>query len=162
MAAPELVAVLENLAPGRALDLACGKGRHARWLVEHGWSVTGIDIDPAPVEGVKIITADLERAFCTFEPNPECRFCTSEPNHTRFCTFEPNSWDLIISWLYWQPSLIPTITAAIKPTGVVAMAGKVTGRFAVSLDQLKSCFPGWQELAAGEDGHRCFFIARRI
>src|SRR5215472_9351333 len=28
------------LPPGRALDLACGPGRHALWLAEHGWDVT--------------------------------------------------------------------------------------------------------------------------
>lgn len=36
--------------PGRALDLACGAGRHAVWLAEHGWSVTAVDIAPAAIE----------------------------------------------------------------------------------------------------------------
>lgn len=35
--------VLEELEPGRALDLACGNGRHALWLAERGWRVTGVD-----------------------------------------------------------------------------------------------------------------------
>ena len=33
----------EGLEPGRALDLACGEGRNAVWLAEHGWRVTGVD-----------------------------------------------------------------------------------------------------------------------
>lgn len=38
-----LVAELERLPPGRALDLACGAGRNALWLAERGWHVTGVD-----------------------------------------------------------------------------------------------------------------------
>ena len=36
-------AEVEGLEPGRALDLACGEGRNAVWLAEHGWRVTGVD-----------------------------------------------------------------------------------------------------------------------
>lgn len=33
----------EGLAPGRALDLACGEGRNATWLARRGWEVTAVD-----------------------------------------------------------------------------------------------------------------------
>lgn len=39
-----------NLVPGaHVLDLACGKGRHARYLAEKGFDVTGLDISPASI-----------------------------------------------------------------------------------------------------------------
>jgi SAM-dependent methyltransferase len=38
-----LVAAVDGLAPGRALDVACGEGRNAVWLAEQGWEVTGVD-----------------------------------------------------------------------------------------------------------------------
>ena len=38
-----LVAEVESLTPGRALDLACGEGRNAVWLAERGWRVTAVD-----------------------------------------------------------------------------------------------------------------------
>ena len=49
---------------GRVLDLACGSGRHLRWLVAQGFSVTGVDRDRVAVQSLEalgeIIVADLE------------------------------------------------------------------------------------------------------
>src|ERR1700730_16652348 len=38
-----LIETAEKLCPGRVLDLACGTGRNALWLAEHGWRVTAVD-----------------------------------------------------------------------------------------------------------------------
>jgi SAM-dependent methyltransferase len=40
---PVVAEVVAELAPGRALDLAAGEGRHALWLARHGWRVTAVD-----------------------------------------------------------------------------------------------------------------------
>ncbi len=40
---PTVVSEIAPLVPGRALDLGCGSGRHALWLAEQGWDVTGVD-----------------------------------------------------------------------------------------------------------------------
>lgn len=48
--APALVRRFASLAPGRAIDLACGLGRHARFLAESGWDVQGIDFSPVAIE----------------------------------------------------------------------------------------------------------------
>jgi SAM-dependent methyltransferase len=71
---------LERLAPGRALDLGCGNGRHAMWLAERGWRVTAVDFsiealrqarERAAASGIEVdwVEADLaayeppQRAF---------------------------------------------------------------------------------------------------
>jgi SAM-dependent methyltransferase len=38
------------LRPGRAVDLACGEGRNARYLAESGWRVEAVDFSPVAIE----------------------------------------------------------------------------------------------------------------
>ncbi len=67
----------EELAPGRALDLACGEGRNAVWLAGRGWEVTAVDFSAvalgkagrlADEHGVSLrrVRADL----CEYVPAP--------------------------------------------------------------------------------------------
>lgn len=43
---PVVWGLLDGIAPGDALDLACGTGRHARRMVELGHRVEGVDLTP--------------------------------------------------------------------------------------------------------------------
>lgn len=52
-----LVAEVRDLAPGRALDLACGAGRNAIWLAERGWHVTAVDFSGAALEAARRLAA---------------------------------------------------------------------------------------------------------
>jgi cyclopropane fatty-acyl-phospholipid synthase-like methyltransferase len=47
---PEIVRVVQELAPGSALDLGCGTGTNVRYLLEHGWQADGIDFVSQAVE----------------------------------------------------------------------------------------------------------------
>jgi SAM-dependent methyltransferase len=47
---PTLVEVAAGLAPGRALDFAAGRGRHALWLAAHGWQVTAVDFSQVAID----------------------------------------------------------------------------------------------------------------
>lgn len=124
----------------RALDLACGRGRHALWLASHGWEVVAVDQLAQELPGVPYVQADIER---------------------HEFIVEPGAWDLIVCWLYWQPDLLPAIAGGVRPGGVAALAGKTTGRFATSLANYRAAFPEWIEIASGENEGRAFFIASR-
>ena len=49
---------------GSVLDVACGSGRHARWLAGQGFRVTGVDRDAAAVAPLRslaeVVVADIE------------------------------------------------------------------------------------------------------
>ena len=78
-----VVATAAKLVPGKALDLACGRGRNALWLAEHGWEVTAVDGAHVAIEilrtralerGLKInaVVADLENGEFEIEPCSHC------------------------------------------------------------------------------------------
>lgn len=47
---PEIVSVVEELPPGKALDLGCGTGTNVQYLLEHGWQADGVDYVPRAIE----------------------------------------------------------------------------------------------------------------
>lgn len=100
------------LAPGaRVLDVACGQGRHVRWLAARGHTVTGIDRDPTALLAladlaatglVHTVQADIENA-----PWPLAAHGV------------PHAFDAVVVTNYlWRP-LLPTILQSVAPGGVL-------------------------------------------
>lgn len=54
-------AELAGLAPGRAVDVACGEGRNALWLAGRGWDVVAVDFS--------LVGLDKGRALQTRNPH---------------------------------------------------------------------------------------------
>lgn len=156
--APLVVDFTRHLQPGSALDLACGAGRNALYLAQHGWRVTAIDgsavaidllrsrasqIQPAPQHPVVARVADLESE--TFEPDPQ-------------------NYDLALSCYYLQRSLIPGMKSALRPGGlliaIVHLAtpdqpqGTPTRAYP---GELRTFFEGWKILhfREGEPAESC-------
>src|SRR5579859_6861959 len=90
-----LVDTAQRLPAGKALDLACGTGRNALWLAEHGWSVTAVDGAPAAIEILRQRAA--ERAL-----QVDARVADLESGEYRI---EPSTWDLIAISYYLQRDL---------------------------------------------------------
>jgi SAM-dependent methyltransferase len=73
-----LVAEVDGLEPGRALDLACGAGRNAVWLAEQGWAVTGADFSEVALANARGLAAErgvevewVEADLRDWEPAPQ-------------------------------------------------------------------------------------------
>jgi SAM-dependent methyltransferase len=91
------------IAPGgTVLDVACGGGRHLRWLASQGLAVTGVDRDAAALESLaglgRTVVADIERAPW---PLPDATFDA-----------------VIVTNYLWRP-LLATIVASVAPGGVL-------------------------------------------
>ncbi len=87
---------------GTVLDLACGGGRHLRWLAAKGYALTGVDRDVAAVEALRdageIIVADIENGPW---PLPGRQF------------------DGVVVTNYLWRGLFPQIRASLAPGGVL-------------------------------------------
>jgi SAM-dependent methyltransferase len=65
---PWLLRFAPLLTPGcPVLDLACGAGRHANWLIEHGFAVTAVDRD---ADALAQVDARAERLLLDLETGP--------------------------------------------------------------------------------------------
>jgi SAM-dependent methyltransferase len=53
-----LVEQIGGLAPGRALDVACGEGRNAVWLATQGWEARGIDFSAVGLAKAQTLAAE--------------------------------------------------------------------------------------------------------
>lgn len=96
-----------RLPRGRALDIACGKGRNSLYLVELGFEVAAMDISAVALdEGRKRAEAKQLRI--------DWRQTDLEA-----VQLEESVFDLVVNFNYLQRSLIPQIKRAIKTGGHV-------------------------------------------
>ena len=96
-----------QLSPGRALDLATGKGRNALFLAERGFQVVAIDISGVALEAAR------KRAHAR-----SLRISWRQEDLERL-TLPDEEYDLILNFNYLQRSLIPQIKTALKVGGHV-------------------------------------------
>ena len=167
---PLLVRVADRLKPGRALDLACGTGRHAIFLAERGWRVIAVDASSVGIEIAKALArvrevevdwrvADLERG--EFE-------------------IERDAYDLVCVFYYLQRDLFPQIRAGVRAGGIVVAAihmvddspnaKPMNPDFLLQPGELRAEFSGWEILHdyeghPTEEGHQrrtAEIVARKV
>jgi len=153
---PPLPQAIEGIAPGRAVDLGCGAGRHAIFLAQRGWKVHAIDgsrvgvqrmLDEAYKRGVsrRILgeVADIESPGFRIEGEP----------------------DLVCDFYFLHRPLFADIRRALRPGGLFVAAihfqsaPDEPGRFLLQPGELRATFSDWEivharEGAAAESDHR--------
>jgi len=99
---------LSGTAPGSALDVAGGVGRHSIWLAQRGWRVTLMDISEI---GIKQAEENARQTLTAASITTEVRDLNTAQNLGR------EQYDLILVFLFLQRELFPALTAALKPGG---------------------------------------------
>ena len=102
-----LVETVTGLSPGRALDLACGTGRNALFLSEHGWATTALDGSQTAVDTLH------KRAG---ERGLEVQAAVVDLTAEEF-TLAPDAYDLIVIAYYLQRDLFAKAKTAVRRGG---------------------------------------------
>jgi len=140
---PLLGQVVETVAPGRALDLACGHGRNSLYLASLGWQVTAVDRSEPAIRILRDRAAGL---------SIDARVADLERGEF---TIEPEAYDLIVDFFYLQRDLFPAIRAGVRVGGIFAGAIHLyeEGRhrcFSVASGELRKLFEDWKILYYSE------------
>jgi SAM-dependent methyltransferase len=134
--------ISEKLAPGIAIDLACGAGRNALYLAEKGWEVTAVDGSEKAVELVRLRSA-----------------ARGVHVHTRVAdltavefAMPPDTFDLVLIAYYLQRDLFAKAKAAVRPGGVLVAIvhtpepGEACSEKRAAPGELRTFFNDWSVL----------------
>ncbi|CAN5230509.1 methyltransferase domain-containing protein [soil metagenome] len=106
--APWLVAHRALLTGGgRALDVACGDGRNARYLAQHGYTVDAIDASDVAIEALR--AAAQERGLAI---RPLVVDLEHEPP-------PPGPYDVVVTMNFLQRDLLGPLQDALAPGGLL-------------------------------------------
>ena len=143
-------------ASGDALDMACGRGRHAVWLAGRGLRVTAIDRSAEAI-------AALSAAACEHALQLEAQVVDLEQPDA---DLGREAYDVIVGVHYLHRALFPAIVAALRPGGILiyetftraqARRGKPTNpAFLLEPGELRTLTAGLEMLdeREGEFGNR--------
>src|SRR5215212_3707017 len=120
-----LVETAADLPPGRALDLACGAGRNAVWLVERRWSVTAIDGSEDAIRLVRERSAAIDARVLDLESGAPLPFAD-------------DTFDLVLILYYLHRPLFAEAKRVLRPGGTIIAAALTRGRFGIAPGELRS------------------------
>lgn len=93
---------------GKVLDVACGRGRHALWMANAGFTVRAIDRDADAIDllqqAARRLNLEIDTAVVDLETDPPPQLPAGE-------------YDVILVFNYLHRALMPALRAALKPGG---------------------------------------------
>jgi tellurite methyltransferase len=162
---PLLVEACSALAPGAALDIAGGAGRHALWLAQRGWRVTLADVSD---EGLTLARQRAEKSGADLavrrETAAETVAWASQPVQPRF--------DLITVFLFLMRGEFPALPRLLAPGGTLVYKTYTSDhprfmqghslRNALGPGELAAAFPALETVLSRETGGVAEFVGRLV
>lgn len=160
---PLLVEACAGLAPGRALDLGGGAGRHAIWLAQHRWHVVLADVSD---EGLALAAQRASEAGVTLtlrrESAAETVAWAQQPGLPRF--------DLVCVFLFLVRDQFPALPVLLAPGGLLVHKTYTSDhvrftqghslQYALDPGELACAFPGLETAVSRETNGIAEFVGR--
>ena len=156
---PSVLVGREALAPdgpGRALDLACGRGTVGVWLAGRGFTTTALDVSPealrlttelATAQGVSVtaLAADLDDGLPAALGGP---------------------FDVVVCQRFRDPGLYPALVELLAPGGLLVISvlsalGDSGGSYRAGPGELRAAFGPLEVLVDEEGQGEAHLVARR-
>lgn len=158
---PLLTTAVQGVRPGRALDLACGAGRHAVWLAERDWQVVAVDGSSGALE---LLLARAAKTACRERIEPHVADLEADPPEF---DISAAAYDLVVDCQFLHRPLFPAIRDGVRRGGLLvaslhipAAGGKRGHGYVLERGELAAMAAGWgwtvlhsveREPAAGAD-----------
>jgi tellurite methyltransferase len=101
-----LIDAVAAIAPGRALDLACGAGRNAIWLTQRGWDVVAVDGAAEAIRLVRERAAGIDARVIDLETDAPLPFADA-------------SFDLVLILYFLHRPLFAEAIRVLRPGGML-------------------------------------------
>lgn len=146
-------------APGRALDVACGRGTVAVWLALRGFVVDAVDVSAAGLDG----GADLAGRDGVGD---RIRWLRADLDGGLPAELRDGGYDLVVCQRFREPALYPALAATVRPGGmlivtVLSEVGDEGGRFRAGRGELLAAFGGLEVVDHVERNGEASLLARR-
>ena len=128
-------ALLEQRAPGSALDVACGRGRNARFLARLGFEVLAVDVSDVALEALRARDGNgirTERRDLSADGLPAGTF------------------DVVVDTFFTDRALFGALRTALAPDGVLVFVTFLGSTFGVGPGELPAAFADLEIVAYHE------------
>jgi SAM-dependent methyltransferase len=137
-------------APGRALDVACGRGSVAVWLAQRGFVVDALDVSPVALDAGRELAGDLPVRFAVADLDAGLPVA--------------GPYALVVCQRFRDPALYPALVEVLAPGGllvitVLSAVDDEPGRFRAEPGELLAAFGGLEVLAHEEGNGEATLLA---